>query len=384
MKIALCLQFPLGLRGGVSVIVETLLREFVARGHKIVLVSPDRVEDLRRLNITTSIRQHIHFSEDKIGHVTAKKLAQRIADARVDVAHFHAGGAFVWGRLPFQSPISHLTRLGVPCLSTVHLVIALTEGYCGPQKPFWFKALLLPAVWSAKAQQLRHTRCEITVSQHDYQKLRRWYWPLKNRFVQIYHSRLSENAPAPREPRENIILNVGHIAWRKGQAVLTEAFMRIADRHPDWTLQLAGSAQERSVVEQIRRLVKDHGLEGRIQMAGERTDALELMRRAAIYVQPSFWEALGLALQEAMHCGCACVGSRAGGIPELVRENETGLLVEPGSVAQLAAALEQLIANERRREQLGRAASAFVREQGMTADRMAARHLELYETACRS
>ena len=66
----------------------------------------------------------------------------------------------------------------------------------------------------------------------------------------------------------------------------------------------------------------------------------DLMSRAAIYVQPSFWEALGLALQEAMFAGCACVGSRAGGIPELIEENKTGLLFEPGNVAQLAAALE--------------------------------------------
>jgi len=104
------------------------------------------------------------------------------------------------------------------------------------------------------------------------------------------------------------------------------------------------------------------------------------MRRAAIYVQPSFWEALGLALQEAMFCGCACIGSRAGGIPELIRENETGLLFEPGNSAQLAGALEQLIANEKRREQLGLAAARSILELGMTAKAMAQRLLELYES----
>jgi len=51
MKIALCLQYPLGLRGGVSVLVETLLREFAARGHQIVLVSSDREDNLRELRI---------------------------------------------------------------------------------------------------------------------------------------------------------------------------------------------------------------------------------------------------------------------------------------------------------------------------------------------
>jgi len=104
------------------------------------------------------------------------------------------------------------------------------------------------------------------------------------------------------------------------------------------------------------------------------------MSRAAIYVQPSFWEALGLALQEAMFAGCACVGSRAGGIPELIEENKTGLLFEPGNVAQLAAALETLIADEARRENLGRAAAASIQERGMTAEQMVENHLRLYES----
>ena len=55
---------------------------------------------------------------------------------------------------------------------------------------------------------------------------------------------------------------------------------------------------------------------------------VDLMQRAAIYVQPSFWEALGLALQEAMLAGCACIGSRAGGIPELVQHEQNGLLFD--------------------------------------------------------
>jgi len=384
MRIALCLQYPLGLRGGVSVLVETLLREFAARGHQIVLVSSDREDDLRKLKVAESIHQHIYFDEEKISRTVGKKLARQIADAKVDLAHFHSGGAFVWGRLPFQGPVSYLDRLGVPCFSTVHLVIALTEGYCGPQRPIWFKLLALPPVWCAKMQQLWHTRREIAVSQHDFQKLRRWYWPLKNRFVQIYHSQLPATAPVPLPQREKIILNVGHIAWRKGQAVLAEAFAQIAGRHPEWTLQLAGYGGDGVSVEQIHRIAKEHHLEQRIRLLGERADAFELMRRAAIYVQPSFWEALGLALQEAMFCGCACIGSRAGGIPELICENETGLLFEPGNVAQLAAALEQLITDEKRREQFGRLANASIGRQGMTVERMVARHLELYETARRS
>ena len=243
-----------------------------------------------------------------------------------------------------------------------------------------------PLAWCGKMQQLRHTRREIAVSQHDLKKLQSWYRPLQNRFARIYHSRLRDE-PVPRENtrREPVILNVGHLAWRKGQRVLAEAFAQIAARHPEWILQLAGQDLDGETEKQILQLARQHRLEGRIQLLGERTDAFALMRRAAIYVQPSFEEALGLALQEAMFYGCACAGSRVGGIPELIQENNTGLLFDPGNVGQLAQALEQLIQNTDLREIFSHAAAASIRERGMTVEQMAKSHLELYaKTTTRS
>ena len=385
MRIALCLEYPIDLRGGVSVLVETLLRELTAHGHEIVLVSPDTAEYLRGHEIGKLIHQHIHFAPKKITITDAKNLAHQIAAANVDLAHFHSGGVFVWGcRFPFHCPVYFLDRLGVPCVSTVHLVVGLFEGYCGPQKPLWFKMLMLPLAWLGKMQQLRHVRFEITVSQHDLKKLQGWYRPLRNRFTQIYHSRLSSGLEyfqnAKRDP---VILNVGHLAWRKGQMVLAEAFALIADRHPDWKLQLAGKDTDETETKQIRRLATDRRLEARIQLLGDRTDTADLMRRAAIYVQPSFWEALGLALQEAMYHGCACIGSRTGGIPELIQADGTSLLFEPGNVQQLAAALDKLIGDPGLRENLGRTAAQSIRDRGMTVETMIRRHLELYETALR-
>jgi glycosyltransferase involved in cell wall biosynthesis len=385
MRIALCLEYPIAVRGGVSVVVETLLRELAARGCEIVLVSPDTTESLHGHEVGKLIHQHIHFAPTKITIADAKNLARQIAATKVDLAHFHFGGNYGWtNRFPFHCPAIYVNRLGVPCVSTVHLVIGLFEGYCGPQKPLWFKALMLPLAWLGKMQQLRHVRFEITVSQHDQKKLQCWYRPLRNRFTQIYHSRLSgEPEQLQGAKREPVILNVGHIAWRKGQMILAGAFARIADRHPNWTLQLAGKDADETEAQQIRKLAKDRRLEERIQLLGERTDTADLMRRAAIYVQPSFWEALGLALQEAMYHGCACIGSRAGGIPELIQADRTGLLFEPGNVQQLADALEKLIGDSVLRENLGRAAAQSIHDRSMTVEAMVRRHLELYETALR-
>lgn len=381
MRIALCLEYPLDFQGGVSVLCRELARGLAARGHEVVLVSPDSAESLRASGAEKFLHQHLPWNPARPSRAAAQDLAAQLAEARPDVAHFHLGGTYGWGnRFPFSSPVHFAARRGMPCVSTVHLVVSLFDGFCGPQKPAWFKALLLPLAWWGKCQQLGRVRAEIAVSQHDFQKLRRWYWPARNRFVQVYHSRLPSGPAEGSVPREPVILNVGHIAWRKGQLVLAEAFARVAARHPEWKLLLAGSDDGGPTLGQIRDLAQRHGLGGRIVLLGERADALQLMRRAAIYVQPSYWEALGLALQEAMFCGCAALGSRAGGIPELIEDGSSGLLFEPGNVTQLAAQLERLIQNPARREQLGRAAAASIRARGMTADGMVARHLELYES----
>jgi glycosyltransferase involved in cell wall biosynthesis len=107
------------------------------------------------------------------------------------------------------------------------------------------------------------------------------------------------------------------------------------------------------------------------------------MRRAGIYVQPSYFEALGLALQEAMFTGCPAIGTRAGGIPELVEHERTGLLVEPGQPAQMAKALEALMSSAALRAQYGRQSAASIIERGMTAERMVANHVQLYESILR-
>jgi glycosyltransferase involved in cell wall biosynthesis len=375
------LEYPVGLRGGVSVLVENLIEGLAARGIEPVLVSPDTSETLRDSKVGALIDGHVVWNPIEVSAASSRRLARQIAESGVRVAHFHFGGVFGWGnRCLGRCPILHLDRWNVPCVSTVHLVVSLLEGYCAHSKPVWFKLFLLPAAWMAKLQQLRHVQREIAVSQHDFKKLQAWYWPFRDRFVQIYHSRLhAEPGASSPQPRGPVILNVGHVAWRKGQLVLAEAFGRIAARHPEWKLFLAGHDGGDGTIQQIRQFMESRRLTGRIELLGERNDALDLMRGASIYVQPSFWEALGLALQEAMFCGCAVIGSRAGGIPELIQHGRTGLLCESGNVAELSDALELLITDVKRREELGRAAAASVRARGMSNEGMIQRHIELYE-----
>ena len=383
MKLALCLEYPIGQFGGTEALVKELLRGLAGK-HELVLVSADTPATLAQSGWKDVLAAHIPHRPDQIGREAAAQLANRINGLGVQLAHFHLGGNFGWGnRFPGHCPIPHLNHLGIPCLSTVHSVGPILDGFCGPQRSTALKLAMLPLAWAGKLQQLRHVRIEIAVSQHDVDKMRSWYWPLRSRYTQIYHSRLHHDSTAPvPNPREDLILNVGHIAWRKGQVYLAEAFAQIAARYPTWKLMLAGHRGDESE-DRIRAIAQTHGLEQRILLVGQRDDALALMHRAAIYVQPSNYEALGLALQEAMYCGTACIGTCVGGIPELLAGTEMGLLVEPRNVSQLAAALEQLLANPALRQKLGRAAAASIVARGMTAEAMLEQYLRLYDSFAR-
>jgi glycosyltransferase involved in cell wall biosynthesis len=383
MKIAQCLEYPLALRGGVSVVVEALSAELAQRGHKIILVSPDTAERLHDSNSHDFIEQHIAWKPGESSSATARKVAQKIKAAGVDIAHFHAGGNYGWNnRFPFRSPAYYLKQLGVPILWTSHRAEAILDGFCGPEKPLLFKLLLLPIAWMGKLQQLHCSQFEVAVSQNNLIKLKRWYAPLRSRFVQIYHSRLNDTQP-PDEfvKREPEILTVGHLAAVKGQTVLLDAFQRIAQNHPEFKLLVAGHGGADGTLDRMQKVITEHHLEKQVVLLGERSDAQALMRRATIYVQPSLNEALGLALQEAMFCGCAAIGTRVGGIPELIEDGKTGALVAPGNVSELSTNLERLIRQPELVRRWGAEAAKSIRNRGMTLKGMTDRYLQLYEKA---
>ena len=98
-----------------------------------------------------------------------------------------------------------------------------------------------------------------------------------------------------------------------------------------------------------------------------------------MFVLPSLNESFSNSLMEAMACGCAVVASNVGGNPELVREDENGLLFEPGNAADLAGRLELVIGNGERRERLAMGAIRTIRE-SYTNEASTARFGALYQS----
>lgn len=380
MKLAFCLEYPIEQPGGTEVLVRELIHGLAAQ-HQIVLVSGDTPTTLRESSVAKKIVAHLPWDMMAVSMEKSRALASALHAEKVELAHFHFGGNYAWGNRLFNvCPVVHLDRLGTPCLATNHGVFGLWEGYIGPQRSWLTKAALLPPAWGSKLQMLHHLHAEIAVSQADYRTLRRRYWPARGKFRQIYHSRIHEQEPAPARDRKKIIVCAGTLGPRKGQPYLARAFAQIADEFPEWKLIFIGRPGDPRTTTELEELLRSPVLRNQAEWRRACSDAelREWLLGAEIFAMPSMHEGLGLSLQEALYYGCACLATRIGGIPDLIQEGDNGILVERANVDEMSAALKQLMSDDALRERLRSRAHASVLEKSMTAERMVARHEELY------
>src|SRR5205085_2087837 len=150
----------------------------------------------------------------------------------------------------------------------------------------------------------------------------------------------------------------------------------------DVRLTIAGEGPERA---ELERVIAELGIEDRVELPGAVTqDAIvEHYRRADAFALTSFAEGLPVVLVEAMAMGLPVVASHITGVPELVDENVSGLLVTPGRVDELADALWRLVEmGPARRAEMGRAGRERVMAE-FDADRTAAQLLEIFERGAR-
>ena len=160
-------------------------------------------------------------------------------------------------------------------------------------------------------------------------------------------------------PGARIIIYTGRLLRGKGLEYLLAAFRAVAAAIPPAHLVLAGAGEGHlSVEDALRAAAQAEGLAGRVTFAG-RVDAVEDWLRAAdVFAFPSLFEALGIALIEAAACGLPAVASRTGGIVDVVEDGRSGLLVAPGDVPGLSAALLALVTDGARARAMGEAARA--------------------------
>jgi glycosyltransferase involved in cell wall biosynthesis len=177
---------------------------------------------------------------------------------------------------------------------------------------------------------------------------------------------------------ECILLAVGNLELHKGHRVLLDALKHLESIEPGtpWKLVIAGGrggSQHQVLLDSIR----EHGFEHRVRILLNRDDIPDLLALADVFVMPSLWEGLPMALLEAMVAGKAIVASATAGIPEAITNGTEGILVEPGDADALAGALRSVVGSHEARARFG--AAAFLRaQQDFTVQVMAKRYEGLY------
>jgi glycosyltransferase involved in cell wall biosynthesis len=188
------------------------------------------------------------------------------------------------------------------------------------------------------------------------------------------------STPRPAELMgKKIILSAAMFYERKGIPLLIQAFGKIADRHPDALLRIAGDGTERPVIESTIRAA---GLQGRVHLLGKvpHDVVLQEMIWCDAFALIGWDEPFATVFIEAMGAGKPIVCANDGGITDVVRDGVHGLTVPPKSLDSAAAALDGILRDDSGRQRMGDAAKALVQEK-LTWDANAMAMLTLFRRA---
>jgi len=156
-------------------------------------------------------------------------------------------------------------------------------------------------------------------------------------------------------------LVVGTVGWLlpiKGPIYLLNAMARIWQSHPETRLVFVGKGE---LEDRLRTEASGMGVSDKVTFLGWRDDIPEIMQTLDIFVLPSLNEGMARVLVEAMTAGRPIVASRAGGIPDLVKDGQNGFLVDPGDVNGLSSAIRRLLVDKKMRDEMGRRGRTIAR-----------------------
>ena len=184
--------------------------------------------------------------------------------------------------------------------------------------------------------------------------------------------RLTETFGIP--PESTVVGVIAQLIPRKGHALLLDSLPEVIVRHPEVRVLLFGRGPlERS----LRERIAARSLSDRVQLTGFRNDLAELLPGLDLLVHPALREGLGVAVLEAMSAGVAVVASDAGGIPDIVEHERSGLLFAAGDSGGLCEAMLRTLGDEALRRRLALAGRKRV-ESRFSVERMSRRYVEVY------
>ena len=181
--------------------------------------------------------------------------------------------------------------------------------------------------------------------------------------------------------KDQYILSLRRLDYSKGIDILIKAFNLIKDTFPKLHLIIAGEGPEE---QNLKNIVREYSLQDKVTFTGvvEFKEGMSLLKGAEMTVVPSRSEGGGLVNIEAQASGCPVIASRVGGIPEYVKDGESGILFNTGNFQELADKISTLLTNKILREKI--VEGGYKHAQNFSWDMLAPQYIDLYEKAIAS
>lgn len=290
----------------------------------------------------------------KIGLGVIWKIYRYLRQERPEIVHTHLFGGDTWGRIA-----AILAR--VPIIVTTEHNTNIDEKFLKRvvKKMLSFFTAKIIAVseavkkYSVQKDHISEKKIEVILNGVDLEK-----------FLQISQKEFGDPP---------IIGIIGRLEEQKGHKYLFEA-LNLLKTIP-WTLWVVGDG---SLKAELEKLAKILDLRERTIFLGAQENIPEILDKVDIFVLSSLWEGLGLAVIEAAAAAKPIVATNVGGIPEIIENEKTGLLVEPGNVKSLADGVERMLLGEGEALTMGRAAREYVKDR-FGLDKMVKAYEEVYE-----
>ncbi|MCS3658239.1 glycosyltransferase family 4 protein [Salinibacter ruber] len=150
------------------------------------------------------------------------------------------------------------------------------------------------------------------------------------------------------------LITVASIHPRKNQMMTLQAFARVCRDHPSAQLSLVGPVKNQEYFRTLRDFVQRNRLSDRVHFLGWRDDVPSLLAKSDALVLSSHREGVPHVVREAMFAEVPVIATAVGGVPEAVRDGETGFLVPPDGVDQLGECIDYLLSHPEEQEQMGK------------------------------
>lgn len=278
--------------------------------------------------------------------------------------------------------LNRMRGLKLPLVATIHHPISIDRAADFGQARSWIERLRRQWFYSfyvpMQSSVGRRVDQVITVSECSAREIERLMGIPQSRVRVVYNgvdTALFRDDGVAKEP--NSLIFVGNTEDRKkGVIHLLQALRLIKDECSAKLTIIDGGAPEATYAP---AMIREYGLDGRVKIIRRlsREELVRYYQAAEVAIVPSLFEGFGFPAAEAMACRLPVIATNAGALPELVADGENGILVEPGDVPAMAAAIKRLLGDEELRRTMG-CASRLAAKRRFNWEQAARQTLEVY------